>query len=60
MHCHSCVMNIDGVLEETEGIVSVSTSYAKSETKVGYDETKLDIAKIIQAIKISGYAAVVK
>ena len=30
MHCTSCAMNIDGALEDTEGVFNSETSYAKS------------------------------
>jgi copper chaperone CopZ len=57
MHCSSCAMNIDGELEDTEGIKSSNTSYAKQETKVEFDEKKLDDKKILEIIKDVGYTA---
>ncbi len=30
MHCTSCAMNIDGELEDTEGIKEAKTNYAKT------------------------------
>lgn len=41
MHCTSCSMNIDGTLEDTEGVISATTSYAKAETVVEYDPSKV-------------------
>lgn len=38
MHCPSCAINIDGELEDLKGVISSSTSYAKSQTTVEYDE----------------------
>ena len=52
-------MNIDGGLEEIDGVIKSETSYAKSETRVEYDEKKVRVKKIIKAIKIAGYEAVV-
>lgn len=57
MHCTGCAMNIDGELEDTDGIKQASTHYAKSQTEVEFDEKKLsekDIVKIIQKV---GYNA---
>ena len=36
MHCTSCAMNIDMGLEDTEGIISSNTNYAKQQTKVEF------------------------
>ena len=57
MHCTSCAMNIDGELEDTNGVKSATTNYAKQFTEVEYDEgavTDKDIAKIISTL---GYTA---
>ncbi|MCC6711269.1 MAG: heavy-metal-associated domain-containing protein [Candidatus Pacebacteria bacterium] len=58
MHCTSCSMNIDSELEELDGVISASTSYAKSETKVEYDQEKVDLEKIKAVIKELGYGVV--
>jgi len=50
MHCTSCAINIDGELEDTEGIVESSTSYAKQRTVVEFDESKMASEKIISII----------
>jgi P-type Cu+ transporter len=57
MHCTSCAMNIDGTLEDIEGVKSSSTNFAKSIVEVEYDPTKLSEDKIIKTIKSSGYLA---
>jgi len=57
MHCTSCAMNIDGELEDTEGVIDVSTSYAKSVTKVLYDPKKVKKNTLVKAIKSAGYTA---
>ncbi|RJR28925.1 heavy-metal-associated domain-containing protein [Candidatus Microgenomates bacterium] len=59
MHCVSCSLNIDDALENTEGVLSSNTSYAKSKTKVVYDGTKTTPEKILIRIKDTGYAGVV-
>ncbi len=58
MHCASCAMNIDGELEDM-GAES-KTIYARSETEVRFDESKISIESIIGAIRKLGYEAVVE
>ncbi len=55
MHCTSCAFNIDGELEDTEGIKSSQTSYARQETEVEFDESKINMQKIIDIVKKVGY-----
>lgn len=55
MHCTSCSLNIDNTLEETDGILSSDTSYAKSRTTVKYDKTIIKPSEIVQLIKELGY-----
>ena len=57
MHCTSCAMNIDGELEDTEGVKSSSTNYAKQNTEVEFDDSKINLQKIINIIKTVGYSA---
>jgi copper chaperone CopZ len=58
MHCTSCAMNIDGELEDTEGVKEASTNFAKAETEVTFDDKKLKEKNIVEAIKKVGYTAV--
>lgn len=55
MHCASCASIIDLDLEDFDGVKSSNTSYAKSETVVEYDETKLSEKDLVSSIKKSGY-----
>lgn len=57
MHCTSCAMNIDGELEDTDGVKNSNTNYAKQHTEVEFDEEKLDETQIIEIIKKVGYKA---
>lgn len=57
MHCSSCAMNIDFDLEELPGLVYVRTNYAKQESEVQYDESKLTSKQIIDQISKTGYQA---
>lgn len=55
MHCTSCPINIDGELEDTEGVIESNTSYAKQEAEVKFDQDKISESKIIEIIKGVGY-----
>lgn len=57
MHCVSCALTIDGDLEDTKGVKSASTNYAKQETAVEFDPTVISDESIIGIIKKSGYTA---
>ncbi len=59
MHCTSCAMNIDGEMEDTEGVKSSSTNYAKQTTEIEFDPTQLKETKLIEIIKNIGYTATV-
>lgn len=51
MHCTSCAMNIDGELEDTEGVKEAKTNYAKQQTEVTFDPEKISIDKITSIIR---------
>ena len=55
MHCTSCGMNIDGELEESAGVLSAQTSYAKSETKVEYDPQQTSPRELQNVIESLNY-----
>ncbi|MFA6391560.1 MAG: heavy-metal-associated domain-containing protein [Patescibacteria group bacterium] len=57
MHCPSCAMNIDGALEELDGVLESTTNYAKQITKVIYDPQKVTPEKMSAEIKKAGYTA---
>lgn len=57
MHCTSCAMNIDGDLEDTKGIKSANTNYAKATTEVEFAEDTISETEIINVIKTTGYTA---
>lgn len=57
MHCTSCSVLIDTVLEELPGVISAQTSYADQNSVVEYDERKIQLPKIIETIKKEGYQA---
>ena len=57
MHCTSCAMNIDGELEDTAGVKSASTNFAKAVVEVEYDSSKLSDKDVVRTIKTAGYLA---
>ncbi len=57
MHCTSCAMNIDGELEDTEGVKQSNTNYAKSQTEITFDTDKITEKKVVSIIKKAGYTA---
>lgn len=50
-------MNIDGELEDTEGVKEANTNYAKAFTEVTFDNEKLTQDTILSIIKGVGYTA---
>ncbi len=57
MHCTACAMNIDFDLEDLEGVKKAQTNYAKQETEVEFDEEKIDVKKVLEQIRKTGYTA---
>jgi Cu+-exporting ATPase len=57
MHCTSCAFNIDGELEDTDGIKEANTNFAKAQTEVEFDPEKITVDKIVKLIKTVGYTA---
>lgn len=41
MHCTSCALTIDNELEDIDGVIASRTNYAKSQTLVMIDPTKV-------------------
>lgn len=58
LHCSSCGISIDNALEENEAVSEASTSYAKAESKISFDPTRIDLAKLKQIINEAGYQVV--
>jgi len=55
MHCTSCAMNIDGELEDTAGVISAITNYAKQQAEVTYDPDKISVEKLVSIVnKVDG------
>ena len=57
MHCTSCAILIDTVLEELPGVKSSKTSYADNQVEVEFDPTLVNVNQILQVIENEGYTA---
>ncbi len=55
MHCTSCSLLIDTVLEELPGVQYSKTSYADQKVEVEFDPEKVNTQQMIQVIKTEGY-----
>ena len=58
MHCSNCAMNIEGIEDESMGIMQISASYQKGLMVVEFDETKVSEAQILAAVVKRGYQLV--
>ncbi len=58
MHCTSCAFNIDGKLEDTEGVREATTSYARQETKITFDSDMVKLDKIKKILRTLGYEVI--
>lgn len=58
MHCASCSLTIERTLKKLDGVESVEVSYGTEKAKIKFDETKIDAAKMSQAIDPLGYALI--
>lgn len=59
MHCTSCAMNIDGGLEDTEGVKEAVASYPKQTKVETFDDENLTEDTIRTIIKKADYDATV-
>lgn len=56
MHCASCVMRLEGIEDDLDGVAEVNGSYVKQTLEVVYDEARLDVDQILKAVKDLGYS----
>jgi len=57
MNCTACVMHIEGIEDEVEGIESIDVNFKKQRMVVEYDESKVTEHDIATAVKRAGYTA---
>lgn len=55
MHCTSCSMNIDGELEDLDGVLVATTSYPKSQTNITFNSELISEEALKQTIEALGY-----
>ncbi len=58
MHCAACAQNIESALSDLDGVLKASVSFPLEQAKVEFDPSKVDIARIKQAISEAGYTAI--
>lgn len=55
MHCENCVASVEKGVKELDGILSVKVSLSDSTAVVSYDQSKVELTKIQNAIEARGY-----
>lgn len=55
LHCTSCVLNIDGALEDLDGVFSSTTNYSRSIAEIEYDPQKVSLDTLKRTIEEQGY-----
>lgn len=58
MDCAACTIEVDGSLEDLDGVASSKTSYARQLVEVEFDPEKVNVVTLLKAIKDLGYTAV--
>jgi len=59
MHCDSCAIGIQMVLQNTEGVLKSFVDYEKKLAEVEFDENKIKVENIIKAIEELNYKATI-
>lgn len=55
MHCSACVMKLEGLEDDLQGVMMVQASYQKQNMLVEYDDSKVSEGEIRKAIQRLGY-----
>lgn len=58
MHCASCAVTTEKALQKTAGVVTANVNFATERATVEFDGSRVDRAKLAQAIKDNGYEPV--
>ena len=58
MHCTTCAISIEKVLQKQPGVSLVSVNYANNQARIEFDKKKNSEAKLIEAIEKTGYKIV--
>jgi len=57
MHCPSCVLRVEGIEDELDGVFCASASYHKGQVIIEYDEKKVSTDQILETLRNFGYPA---
>jgi len=57
MHCTNCAMKIEDIEDDLPGNKQITASYQKMKVIVEFDETLVNEAQILDAVKNKGYTA---
>lgn len=55
MHCNGCSTRLERVLNNLEGVNKAKVELDKAEATIEFDETKISIEKIKEAIEDAGF-----
>jgi len=55
MTCGHCKMSVEGALEQLEGVSKVEVNLNTGEVEVTYDESKVSLDKMKEAVEDQGY-----
>ena len=58
MTCVACARAIERRIKKLEGVHSAAVNFAAEELAVEYDEAKVDMDKIVEAVKKAGYGTI--
>lgn len=57
MECPNCAMRLESIEDDLEGVRRISASYRKLQMEVDFDENKVTIQQILEAVLKKGYHA---
>ncbi len=55
MHCPSCVLRVESIQDELEGIHRIKASYHKQQLTVEYEEALVSDVEIMDSLRRLGY-----
>jgi copper chaperone len=55
MTCGHCKMSVEGALDSLEGVSTVEVDLATGKVNVTYDESKVTLAQMQEAVEEQGY-----
>lgn len=58
MSCSNCAMKLESLEDSLDGVKEINASYHKLTMLVEYDEARLTVEQIVEAVKRKGYTAV--